>query len=260
MSVPLGESLALPVRISTALLMLAEYDSTPPHFSDDPTLRRLDSGLTYRLYDVPYSSEHEGPTMAVVVGQNRLLSHPDGPLIRLHSACAFSEVGDGGLLHWMEQGGIPQAPPADIRPSKECDCRAQRQTAQRFMVENGGVYFDLVEQEGRGAGLDVKREVYKLHAEEGLDTVEAYERLGVPFDSRMYDHCARFLLALGIDRVRLMTNNPRKINALVGQSILVTPVELIVGVTDENIGYLKTKRDKAGHHIPRTLRITDLFS
>ncbi len=103
-------------------------------------------------------------------------------------------------------------------------------------------------------GLDIKREIYRLHREEGLDTAEACKRLKIEFDVRQYRHCARFLLdTVGLNWVRLMSNNPRKRAALELAGIAVTPVSLIVGVTESNIAYLRTKRDKGGHDLPSDL-------
>lgn len=207
----------------------------------------------------------EGQTLAGVAGEYEdHLRHPDGPLVRLHSACSFSELGDNPLLYsWLTQTVSASSHMifSEYTPSKECDCKAQRLAAQAAIAAEGGVYFDLTQQEGRGAGLKIKREAYRLHADEGLDTVEAYARLGVPFDTREYAHCARFLLEdLGIDRVRLMTNNPRKKDALAAAGIRVTPVRLVVGVTQENREYLQVKRDKAGHDIPETLSSVEFDS
>jgi GTP cyclohydrolase II len=84
--------------------------------------------------------------------------------------------------------------------------------------------------------------------------VEAYERLGVPFDTRNYEHCARFLVENNIEYVRLMSNNPRKRDALSAAGITVIPVPLVTGVTKDNADYLRTKRDKAGHNFPADLQ------
>lgn len=253
-------------RYSTAADMVLEYrdEERPGQY--------FVSELPFRLYEVGYENPQQGETVAVVVGSHEdLMSHPDGPLIRMHSACIFSELGIEWAIQQMRDPGVLRSsggPFSSARPSGERDCRAQRLAAQEAIAAEGGIYFDLSEQEARNGGQEdwasriaLKLAAYKLHAEEGLDTVEAYERLGVPFDTRDYGHVARFLLEdLGIDRVRLLSNNPRKVEGLVARGVIVTPVEHVVGVTEQNIDYLKAKRDKAGHLIPGVLGLSDLTS
>ncbi|HSA84043.1 MAG TPA: GTP cyclohydrolase II [Patescibacteria group bacterium] len=160
---------------------------------------------------------------------NAALEH--GPLVRMHSACVYGEV----------------------LQSTDCDCGPQLEAAKsRMRGEGTGILFYL-HQEGRGAGLPTKAKAYELQESEGLDTKEAYERLGVPFDQREYRHCAVVLRDNGITKVRLMSNNPHKIQALEEAGISVVRVPLIVGVTEQNLPYLRTKRDKAGHLFPKTL-------
>lgn len=247
---------------TTALNIWMDYGEHLPFGTYDVSQLRLVSGLPFNVYELGYVSPQEGRTVAAVVGAHEDLTiNPDGPLVRLHSACMFSELGDNRTVQAWLQHGTEQ--PSDFltletHPSPECDCRAQRLKAQAAIAQEGGIYIDLTEQDGRGAGLAVKREAYRLHAEQGLDTVQAYEKIGVQFDAREYGHCARFILEdLGLNKIRLMSNNPRKIGALTSRGITVKPVSLIVGVTEHNIGYLKTKRDKAGHRFPEVLRFTD---
>lgn len=240
---------------SSALEMCAEYHDltgAPLGTSVGADQFRFKSGLPYSLHIIG-GNEREGSAIAVVVGTfDELAQRDQGPLIRMHSACTFSEIGDSPVVRSWLDGHLDTRDIVFMEksPSDECDCRAQRVETQKRIASEGGIYFDLVDQDGRGAGLEIKREAYKLHREEGLDTVEAYERLGVPFDSRQYGHCARFLLEKGIDRVQLLSNNPRKISALTVAGIEVAAVPLVVGVTETNVDYLRTKRDKADHLIP----------
>jgi GTP cyclohydrolase II len=255
-------------RYSTAADMVLEYNAA--YYSDVKSQGNyFTAGLPFRLFELGYENPQQGETVAVVVGtHDDLMSHPDGPLIRMHSACIFSELGIEWAVQQMRDPGVLRTsggPFSITRPCGDCDCRAQRLVAQRVIAEEGGIYFDLSEQEARNGGQDdwnsriaLKIAAYKLHAEEGLDTVDAYKRLGVPFDTRDYGHCARFLLEdLGIDHVRLLSNNPGKIDGLSARGIRTTPVEHVVGVNEQNIGYLETKRDKAGHRIPSILRFTN---
>lgn len=240
----------------TAASMWVEYGQPLPFGTYSAEAMFLRSGLAFRQHMVG-GGEYEGLTIAAVAGTTKeLIAQENGPLVRMHSACTFAEIGDtqdvrnflGG--QYNQHTGLPYI---QKKPSQECDCRSQRQAAQKQIANQGGIYFDLLEQEGRGAGLDIKRRAYELQRTEGLDTVQAYERLGQPFDVRRYGHCARFLGELGISRVRLMTNNPRKIKSLVEGGIKVTPVPLVTGVTAGNVDYLRTKRNKAGHILPESL-------
>jgi 3,4-dihydroxy 2-butanone 4-phosphate synthase/GTP cyclohydrolase II len=114
----------------------------------------------------------------------------------------------------------------------------------------GGVVIYLRGQEGRGIGLLNKLKAYALQ-DEGMDTVEANLALGLPSEAREYGAAVSILRDLGIKSVRLMSNNPAKIDALEMAGISVTEyVPIIVGQENENMGYLETKREKMGHILP----------
>ncbi len=254
-----GEALT---HLTTAMHMWFDYGEPMPLGSHGRISElRFKSGLPFSLYLITGQNEQEGDAIAVVAGDFSKLADSDaGPLIRMHSACLFSEFGENPeITERLKRSADPHDfMYVDSPPSPDCDCRAQREEAQRLIATEGGVYFDLLEQEGRGAGLELKREAYKLQREEGLDTVDAYEQLGIPLDSRQYGHCARFLVEHGLNRVRLLSNNPRKLSALSGAGIEVTMVPLEVGVSESNIDYLRTKRDKAGHTFSMDLAPTEL--
>lgn len=131
--------------------------------------------------------------------------------------------------------------------SLRCDCGAQLQTALQKIAEEGRGALLYLRQEGRGIGLMNKIRAYKLQ-DEGLDTVEANEQLGFGADMREYSICREMLQHLGIRSVRLMTNNPRKVNALRDQNIdVVERITLQAGQNLHNVKYLATKAGKLGH-------------
>jgi 3,4-dihydroxy 2-butanone 4-phosphate synthase/GTP cyclohydrolase II len=169
------------------------------------------------------------PYLALSLGTIR----PDEPvLVRVHSGCVT-----GDILH-----------------STKCDCGSQLATAlERIQEEGSGVLLYLQGQEGRGIGLTNKIRAYALQ-DEGFDTVEANQRLGFPADMRDYGIGAQILRDLGVGKMRLMTNNPRKRSALQGFGLEeVETIPLTSGINQENQRYLETKRDKMGHLLPQDL-------
>jgi GTP cyclohydrolase II len=153
----------------------------------------------------------------------------DGVLTRLHSECLTG----------------------DAFGSRHCECGDQLAAALRAVAAEGaGVVVYLRGHEGRGIGLLAKLRAMALQAE-GLDTVEANLALGLPVDARDYGAAARILADLGVRSVRLMSNNPRKREALVRHGIQVTEqVPLLIPPCESNITYLRTKRERMDHHLP----------
>ena len=147
--------------------------------------------------------------------------------VRLHSACLTG----------------------DLFGSLKCDCGDQLRGTVRFMAENGGGVLLYLDQEGRGNGLSNKIRAYALQAN-GYDTYEADEVLGFDLDQRRFDFAADMLAQLGVQQVKLLTNNPEKIAALIRAGLEVVAHERVIGrPTAENVHYLTTKRDRAGHLI-----------
>ena len=135
----------------------------------------------------------------------------------------------------------------DVFHSLRCDCGEQLEAALAMIEEEGEGVLLYLAQEGRGIGLLNKLRAYKLQ-EEGLDTVEANERLGLPADLRDYGIGAQILVDLGLSSIRILTNNPKKIRGLEGYGLSVTgqiPIE--PEPNPNNMAYLRTKRDKLGH-------------
>lgn len=137
----------------------------------------------------------------------------------------------------------------DVFGSQRCDCNEQLNTSMAIIEKEGAGVVLYMRQEGRGIGLLNKLKAYKLQ-DEGKDTVEANEALGFHADVRDYSLAAQILIDLGIKKVRLLTNNPKKIVGLKGFGIEVTErVPIEVQATSSNERYLRTKRDKLGHLI-----------
>ena len=135
----------------------------------------------------------------------------------------------------------------DIFASLHCDCGDQLHAALHMLGEKGGVLLYL-QQEGRGIGLAKKIQAYSLQRTEGLDTVQANERLGFPADLREYGIGAQMLADLGCRRIRLLTNNPKKIAGLSGYKITIAGHQpLKTTPHKENSSYLATKKKKLGH-------------
>ena len=174
---------------------------------------------------------------------------------RLH---VFRPVG-GGDEHYAVEIGQPDrnAPvltrlhsacfTGDVLGSLKCDCGAQLHAALEQMERNGSGILLYLNQEGRGIGLANKMRAYSLQ-DQGFDTVEANHRLGFEDDERDFRIGAAILHAMRINRVRLLTNNPRKVRMFGASGIeVVERVPLTVGKTAENAGYLATKAAKSGH-------------
>ena len=151
----------------------------------------------------------------------------DGALVRVHSECLTGEA----------------------LGSLKCECGPQLDSALATIEREGGVVIYLRGQEGRGIGLINKLRAYQLQ-EEGLDTLDANLALGFPADVRDYGAAVGILADLNVASVRLLTNNPDKVNQLVRRGVAVTErVPLVVGIGAANRNYLETKRDRMGHSI-----------
>ena len=136
----------------------------------------------------------------------------------------------------------------EIFRSTDCDCHEQLDESLKSIHHDGG-YFIYMLADGRGAGLLTKIRGLALGVTDGLDTFDAYERLGILPDPRNYDRVIQVARALGVQRGELLTNNPRKLDAFTSAGIELERVSLDIAPTPASIGYLQTKRAKFGHLI-----------
>lgn len=151
----------------------------------------------------------------------------DGALVRVHSECLTG----------------------DVFGSRRCDCGGQLREAMKLVAKSEGGVILYMRQEGRGIGLANKLKAYELQ-DKGMDTVEANEALGFKPDLRDYGIGAQILADLGLKKIRLLTNNPKKIVGLEGYGLkVVERVPIHVSANKTNLRYLKTKREKLGHDI-----------
>ena len=136
----------------------------------------------------------------------------------------------------------------DVFGSLRCDCGEQLEIALKTIEKEGRGVLVYMRQEGRGMGLKEKLRAYQLQDNDGLDTVEANEHLGFPADLRDYGIGAQILADLGVQKMRLMTNNPQKVTGLSGHGLeIVERVPLQTQPNSFNRRYLETKRSKLGH-------------
>ena len=162
--------------------------------------------------------------VALIYGE---IANRENVLVRVHSECLTG----------------------DVFASRRCDCGEQLHKAMAMIADAGSGAIVYMRQEGRGIGIFNKIHAYKLQ-DEGLDTVDANEKLGFPADLRDYGIGMQILLDLGVRSIRLLTNNPKKLIGLSGYGVTVSErVPLVIPAGKENEFYLHTKRDRMGHLI-----------
>ena len=168
------------------------------------------------------SSVDPGEHIALTIGE---WNQSQPVLVRIHSECLTG----------------------DVFGSLRCDCGEQVELALTALAKEGAGVFLYMRQEGRGIGLHNKIKAYSLQ-ESGMDTIEANRTLGFDADMRHYDIGGQILRDLGVSKLRLLTNNPRKVVGISGFGIeIVERVPVEVPVNDENRAYLRTKRLRMGH-------------
>jgi len=203
------ESLIAYRRVREKLIQKEEVISLPTHYGD----------FQLHLYRSVVDNVHH---LALVKGT---ISSDDTTLVRVHSECLTG----------------------DVFGSCRCDCGNQLHAALEQIDEAGSGVLVYMRQEGRGIGLAAKIRAYKLQ-EEGLDTVQANEKLGYPSDLREYGLGAQILFDLGVRHIRLLTNNPKKVVGLEGYGLnIVEQIPIKTPSNPHNERYLDTKREKLGH-------------
>ena len=163
-----------------------------------------------------------------------------------HVALVFGEVGDGSDIVVRVHS---QCLTGDVLHSLRCDCGDQLDAAMRRISEEGRGVLLYLNQEGRGIGLANKIRAYELQ-DQGLDTVEANEKLGFKADQRDYGIGVQILRELGVRTMRLLSNNPRKLVGIEGYGLSISEwIPLEIPASDSTRRYLKTKKDKLGHKL-----------
>ena len=187
----------------------------------------------WKTHDVDRADNGLSPDhVALTMGD---LDGADDVLVRVHSECLTSEV-FGSL---------------------KCDCKQQLAWAQQAIAKAGRGAVIYLRQEGRGIGLANKIRAYELQGH-GADTVDANRLLGLPDDAREYDSAAAMIRHLGVQSVRLMTNNPTKVDGLVELGVEVSGREpVLVSTNPWSASYLETKLQRMGHALPKMLAASD---
>jgi 3,4-dihydroxy 2-butanone 4-phosphate synthase/GTP cyclohydrolase II len=203
--------------------------------------RRIREKLVFRIAEANLPT-HFGPSRAIVYGVKHEEQEPfvlvygnpalsGAPLVRLHSSCFTG----------------------DLLASLRCDCGDQLHMALEMISNEGCGVLVYLPQEGRGIGLTAKIKAYALQ-DQGMDTVEANLALGYKADVRDYGIGIQILKDLGLSRIRLLTNNPKKTDAFIYGGFdleVVDQVPIVPPIHEHNVAYLAAKREKLGHRLPK---------
>ena len=235
--------------------MLLEYLIQPNNNKDKFDREQIANGLHIQLDNVAGDTELELDSLRLFKREQTIVMPTDFGDFDLH---LFRSTVDDRHHIALVRGTIRANKPAlvrvhsecltgDVFGSRRCDCGSQLHEALRQIDKAGSGVLVYMRQEGRDIGLGPKIHAYKLQ-EEGLDTVEANEKLGFPMDLRDYGLGAQILVDLGVKKIRLMTNNPRKVVGLEGYGLeIVEQVPIRTPSNPHNAKYLATKKRKMGH-------------
>ncbi len=202
--------------------------------------------IAYRMEHETLIKREEEVEMPTAYGDFKLVAYTQTNTKEVHMALVKGE--------WVEDEAVlvrvhSSCATGDILGSLRCDCGDQLHAALRQVEKAGKGVVLYIQQEGRGIGLVNKLKTYKLQ-EQGMDTVEANLHLGFNMDNRDYGVGAQILSDLGVKKMKLMTNNPKKRVGLIGYGLeIVENIAIEVHPNPHNLFYLETKRDKMGHEI-----------
>ena len=224
-------------RLPQLLEIAKKHDLKIISIEDLVAYRMEKESLIEKMESIKLPTEHGDFTLTaykqINTGRYHVALHKgewsknDPVLVRVHSSCVTG----------------------DIFGSCRCDCGLQLEKAMQMVEEDGNGVIVYMNQEGRGIGFLNKLKAYKLQ-EEGYDTVQANEKLGFKPDERDYGVGAQILRDLGVSKLRLMTNNPKKRAGLIGYGLeIVENVAIEVETNEHNQFYLKTKKNKMGHDL-----------
>ena len=199
-----------------------------------------------RVQGKPFVTRAAAARLPTEYGEFDIVAYEDSVDRKTHVALVHGDLGSGeNVLARVHSSCVT----GDIFHSARCDCGPQLDSAMRQIVAEGRGVLLYLNQEGRGIGLANKIRAYSLQ-DEGFDTVEANERLGFPADKREYGVSVRILLDLGVQSVRLLSNNPRKLAGVTGDGLSVSErIPLEIPASDHTRRYLKTKKEKLGHEL-----------
>jgi len=205
--------------------------------------------IQYRLQNERFIRRVASPIFPTKYGDFDLYAYENTLDGKEHVALVMGKVDDGDPVLMRVHS---ECLTGDVFGSARCDCGDQLDTAMRRIAAEGRGVLVYLRQEGRGIGLLNKLRAYELQ-DAGADTVEANEALGFKADQRDYGIGAQILTDLGVHRLRVMTNNPRKFIGLSGYGLeIVERVQIEVAPnSDSTRRYLKTKKDKLGHHLKK---------
>jgi 3,4-dihydroxy 2-butanone 4-phosphate synthase/GTP cyclohydrolase II len=202
--------------------------------------------IKYRMHTESMVKQVASAKLPTEYGEFQIYAFENQLDKQTHVALVCGEIGDGGNLLVRVHS---QCLTGDVLHSSRCDCGAQRDAAMLRIAEEGRGVLLYLNQEGRGIGLANKIRAYELQ-DQGLDTVEANERLGFKADQRDYGIGVQILRELGVRSMRLLSNNPRKLVGIEGYGLSISEwVPLEIPASDSTRRYLKTKKDKMGHKL-----------
>ncbi|MES2706900.1 MAG: bifunctional 3,4-dihydroxy-2-butanone-4-phosphate synthase/GTP cyclohydrolase II [Verrucomicrobiota bacterium] len=249
-AVDLAKLAGLPA--AAAIIEILSADGTPSRL---PELREFAKTHGLKITSIAALIEHRRHLETLIVREQVIRMPTDYGDFDLY---LFRSTLDGQEHLAMVKGKVDDGEPVlvrvhsecltgDVFGSRRCDCGWQLQKALQRISEDGRGVLLYMRQEGRGIGLAAKIHAYKLQ-EEGLDTVEANIKLGFPGDLRDYGMGAQMLHDIGVRKIRLMTNNPKKVVGLEGHHLeIVEQIGIVPEPNPHNARYLATKREKMGH-------------